>query len=100
MFPTDIRNTIMQYSDEVILKQIVSKCKLNQHIRICRGIIEIMAHRNRALHDYVPSPYISYQIWSQGISILKQQIFHNTTALEADVSSHPSIIAPSSKKST
>ena len=94
MIPTEVVQIIRDYADEVVLKQIQVKCKLMRHIREFGPVLHLMVFRHR-LGTWPPSnqgpDYIAFQIWQQGIGLLKMPYNISTKVLSKDVLDHRNV---------
>ena len=86
MIPTEVERIIMDFADDVVLKQIQVKCKLMRHIREFEPVLHLMVFRHR-LGTY----YIAFQVWQQGIGLLKMPYNISTKVLSKDVLHHRNV---------
>ena len=88
----DLRRLVTHdFGDEVLLRSILSKCKLNRQVDTLQPIIETMCFRRgsrfpysvNGVHvAYVPNAYLSFQIWHQGINLCKELDIPSLTFLQ------------------
>ena len=70
MFYSDIKKIIEAFADEVQMKQIKCKCRLNNQIKSLSGVLETMIFRKKLGPEirYHPTPEVCDLIWKAGIN--------------------------------